>query len=237
MVGGCRRESEQPLAEEGAVREVGVAAARWAGALEVRAEAAADRRQARPRLEAADVAGEEGQLRWTVRAGVVEEGKGLADPKETLREVPPRQNGGSQQLVPVGRDDGNGHHEDTESPILHGLGYSSRPRSCSAVSRAAHGAAAGGPVQDGQRINGLGAGLREETPEARSPGVGRGGEGVHCDAPAGRSGHGPDQIPQFVADGRAADGLHVAARAEVVAGPRGTVDALGDELQARYMPR
>ena len=86
---------------------------------------------------------------------MVEEGKRLADPEEPLREVPPGQYGGGQQLVPVGRYDGDSHHEDAEGPILHGLGYGAaehdRRRESVydlAVSRAAHRAAAGRPVED-----------------------------------------------------------------------------------------
>jgi hypothetical protein len=68
-------------------------------------------------------------------------------------------------------------------------------------------------------------------------GVGRRGEDINGDAPASRDGHRLYQRPQFVEYGRAPDGLDVAARAEVVAGARSTINALGDELQARHVPR
>ena len=117
--------------------------------------AAADRLQARPGGEASEVAGEDGQLRRAVRASVVDERKGPADPEEALREVPRGQDGGRQQLVPVGRDDSDGHHKDAAGPILQGLGYGAAKHDRRwegvydlAVGRAAHGAAAGGPVED-----------------------------------------------------------------------------------------
>ena len=65
----------EPRAEAPELRHGGEVGAGRGGAPQVRAGAAAGRRQARPRGEAAVIAGEDGQLRRTVRAGVVEEAR------------------------------------------------------------------------------------------------------------------------------------------------------------------
>ena len=148
------RQSQQPLAEPGAVPKVSKAAARGAGTVKASSRAVGGCGKAVSRGEPAEVSGEDGQLRWAIGARVEQQGQGTADPEEAVRVGQGGDDGSSKQLVPVWRDDCDGYDEDAAGTISDRLGHGRTQHHRRgervddlAVGLATHGARAGGPVR------------------------------------------------------------------------------------------
>ena len=125
-------------------------------------------------------------------------GKGVAEPEKTLGVGQRRQDGGSQQLVPMLGDDGHGHHEHAERSVCNHLGQGSPQQRRRKgvydlpVGRSAHGALAGGSIEDRQGIDRLGARLLKVVQTRATRALDSEAKGVHSDAATSCRGHSLD---------------------------------------------